>query len=59
MTDKPGTTHPSSVPEDNRGIQPGLILTGVFGAFIGMGAVILTSKAAAKKGGQDNTPSGP
>lgn len=59
MTDKPATTTPSSVPEDNRGIQPGLILTGVFGAFIGLGAVIIASKAAAKKDGQDNTPSGP
>lgn len=58
MTDKPDTTTPSSVPEDNRGLQPGLILTGVFGAFIGLGAVIIASKAASKRG-QDHTPPGP
>lgn len=59
MTNKPAPTTPSSVPEDKRGLQPALILTGVFGAFIGMGAVIIASRTAAKKGGQDQTPPGP
>ena len=58
MTDKPDTTTSSSVPEDNRGLQPTLSLTGVFGALLGLGAVIIASKAGSKRG-HNHTPSGP
>ena len=59
MTDKPDAIHPPSVPEDNRGIQPGLILTGIFGAIIGMGAVIIAAKAGSKSKPAERTPDGP
>lgn len=62
MTDKPTPENPSvpsSVPEDNRGVQPGIILTGIFGAFIGMGAVILASRGKTGPASPDRTPGGP
>ncbi len=60
MTDNPihHSTEGHTGPEDKRGLQPGLILTGAFGAIIGLGAVLVSARAASRPG-KDRTPSGP
>ena len=37
-----------TTPGDKRGLQPALLITGIFGAALGMGAIIMNAKAAAK-----------
>lgn len=58
MTDKPAphSTEAHTGAEDRRGVQPALLLTGIFGAAIGMGAILLGARAANRRGNDPAPP---